>query len=278
MKIITLPDELKLEELQTVQIFDYNSSLEIAKQQIVLNQNAISFLLEGTKEVVFDNSFLSISNSQFLVMKSGHCLMTERLSNDGKYRSILLFFSSEVLQKIIRKNEFDSSKSNKEDSVYAFNYDEFIKGFVRSLLDVSKLSKKVQHKLLELKLEEVMLYLVDKFGMEFLYSLVSHSNDLTQKFTKVVETNMLNKLTIKELAFLCNMSESTFKREFVKYYSESPMKWFQNKRLEYAHHLLTTQQKNASDIYYEVGYESLSSFIQAYKIKFGSTPKQQHKS
>lgn len=36
----------------------------------------------------------------------------------------------------------------------------------------------------------------------------------------------------------------TFKREFEKYYAESPIKWFQNKRLEYAHHLLNKEQKN----------------------------------
>ena len=80
-----------------------------------------------------------------------------------------------------------------------------------------------------------------------------------------------------ELAFLCNMSLSTFKREFQKHYSDSPMKWFQNKRLEYAHHLLYNEQMSSSEIYLEVGYESLSSFIKSYKAKYGVTPKQHHK-
>ena len=62
MKTITLPDELNIESLQPVQIFDYCSSKEIAKQQIILNQNTFSFLIEGNKEVVFDNSTLSIDN------------------------------------------------------------------------------------------------------------------------------------------------------------------------------------------------------------------------
>ena len=73
------------------------------------------------------------------------------------------------------------------------------------------------------------------------------------------------------------MSVSTFKRKFEKHYTESPVKWFQNKRLEYAHHLLYKQQKSSSEIYLEVGYENLSSFIQAYKSKYGVTPKQHHK-
>jgi len=77
-------------------VYDYESSTEISKQQILLNKNTFSFLQEGTKEVFFDNSTYAIDNSQFLLMKSGHCLMTEKRSNESKYyRSILFFFSNE---------------------------------------------------------------------------------------------------------------------------------------------------------------------------------------
>ncbi len=277
MKAITLPDELNIENSQSVQIFDYSSSNEIAKQQIILNKNTFSFLIEGNKEVVFDNSTLSIDNSKFLIMKSGHCLMTEKLSDIRNYRSVLLFFASETLLKFIRKNELNKTELNEYKSVYSFRYDEFIYRFVNSLLDISKLSQNIQKKLLEVKLEEIMLYLIAIYGTEFLYSLLEKSNDTSQNFIQTVETNWMNKLSLKELAFLCNMSVSTFKREFEKHYAESPIKWFQNKRLEYAHHLIFQEQKSSSEIYFEVGYESLSSFIQAYKSKFGITPKQHHK-
>ena len=277
MKTITLPDELDLENLQSVNIFDYCSSKEIAKQQIILNQHTFSFLMKGNKEVVFNNSTLSIDNSKFLIMKSGHCLMTEKLSSAQNYRSVLLFFSNDVLLKFIRKNELNRKESNVYKSVYSFKYDEFIERFVNSLLDISKLSKNIQKRMLEVKFEEIILYLTEKYGTEFLYSFSEKSNDTSQKFIQTVETNWMSKLTLKELAFLCNMSVSTFKREFEKYYAESPIKWFQNKRLEYAHHLLNKEQKKSSEIYLEVGYENLSSFIQAYKSKYGITPKQHHK-
>lgn len=277
MKTITLPDELNIESLQPVQIFDYCSSKEITKQQIILNQNTFSFLLEGNKEVVFDNSTLSIDNSKFLIMKSGHCLMTEKLSNTQNYRSVLLFFSNEILLKFIRENGLNRNKLSEYKSVYSFKYDEFIQRFINSLLDISILTKDVQKKLIEVKFKEIMLYLIAIYGTEFLHSLSEKSNDASQKFIQTVETNWMNKLSLNELAFLCNMSLSTFKREFEKHYTESPKKWFQNKRLEYAHHLLYKEQKSASEIYVEVGYESLSSFIQAYKSKYGITPKQHHK-
>lgn len=277
MHTITIPDELNLENSLAVQVFDYSSSKGVSKQQIILNQNTFSFLIEGTKEVVFDNSALSIDDSQFLVMKSGNCLMTEKLSEVSNYRSVLLFFSNEMLSKFIRKIELEKIESKGYQSVFAFEYDEFLKRFVESLVDLSKLSKNLQNKILEVKLEEIMLYLVEKHGTDFLYSLSVNADNTTQKLIQVIENSHLNKLTLKELAFLCNMSVSTFKREFEKHYSESPIKWFQNKRLEFAHFLLQQKQKNPSEVYFEVGYENLSSFTQAYKSKYGVTPKHHQK-
>ncbi|WP_343613742.1 AraC family transcriptional regulator [Flavobacterium sp.] len=273
MKTITLPDEMNLEKSQQVHVVGYSSSKDVSKQQIILNQNIISFLIEGTKEVIFDNEALSITPSKFIIMRSGNCLMTEkRVSETSLYKSVLLFFSNEMLHNFIRKIASEKSESIEPKSVYAFDYDDFLKRFVDSLADISNLSKTVQPKILEVKFEEIMLYLTDKYGTDFLYALITNRDDAAQKFIRTIENSHLSKLNLKELAFLCNMSVSTFKREFEKYYSESPMKWFQNKRLEHAHYLLSLE-KSPSEVYFEAGYENLSSFSQAYKIKYGVTPK-----
>jgi AraC-like DNA-binding protein len=275
MKTITLPDELNLDSSLSIEIYNYESAQEISKQQIILNKNTFSFLQEGTKEVFFDNSSYSINNSQFLLMKSGHCLMTEKLSNIQEYyRSVLFFFSNEAVLKFIRKFELNPTSAKTYYSTYSFSYDSFIRRFVNSLLDISKLSKSIQKNILDAKFEEIMLYLIEFEGVDFLYSLISNSDNQSQKLIQTIESNKLNKLTIKELSFLCNMSVSTFKRKFEKSYAMSPIKWFQDKRLEQAAYLLKQDNKRPSDIYIEMGYENLSNFITAFKTKFGVTPKQ----
>ncbi|MDW7693986.1 AraC family transcriptional regulator [Flammeovirgaceae bacterium SG7u.111] len=275
MKIISLPAELTVDDSSPITIYDYNSSQEISKQQIILTKNTFSFLVKGTKEVIMDNSSLAINNAEFLLMKAGHCLMTEKLSNsDQHYRSILLFFSNEAVLQFIRKFELRPVAKPKPQSVQSFSYDAFINGFIKSLIDITRLPQKTQRKLMELKFEEIMLYLVETKGADFLFSITTFTDNQTQHFINVVENNKLNKLTLKELAFLANMSISSFKREFQKCYAEPPIKWFQDRRLEYASYLLKQEKRRPSDIYLEIGYENLSSFIQAFKIKFGVTPKQ----
>lgn len=93
MKTITIPDEMNLEKAQLVHVVDYNSSKDVSKQQIILNQNIISFLIEGTKEVIFDNAASSIDSSKFIIMRSGNCLMTEKRFREIQITKAYFYFS-----------------------------------------------------------------------------------------------------------------------------------------------------------------------------------------
>jgi len=278
MSTITLPDELNLNSSHSIEIYDYVNIQEISKQKIVLSKNTFSFLQNGTKEVFFDNSSRLINNSQFSLMKAGNSLTIKKSYNDEmKYRSILLFFSNESVFNFIRKFQLKPQDNASYASMYSFDYDLYIKGFTKSILNISKLSKSIQQNILDAKFEEIMLYLIATKGVNFIYSLISNSDNSTQKFIQIVENNIVNKLSIKELSFLTNMSESSFKRLFKKHFKSSPGAWFREKRLEHSAFLLRNKSKRPSDIYQEVGYENLSNFTQAFKIKFGVTPKKYQK-
>ncbi len=275
MNIYTLPEYLQIETSGAFKVYDYKTSQECSKQMVALQQNTFSFLMDGNKEVFADKTSIAIENSSFLLMKSGNCLMTEKLSNTiTNYRSILLFFSDESVLKFINKYKITKPKHEKKHSIYAFKYDDFLKTFVDGLIKISQLKPDLQETLLELKFEELMLYLKEAKGNDFLFSLITTVDSQHEHFIDIVHSNTLNKLSLKELSFLANMSVSTFKREFKKQFEASPSKWFQDKRLEHAAYLLRQQAKRPSDIFEDVGYESLSNFIQAFKAKFGVTPKQ----
>ena len=275
MEVVNLPDNLKIEGSFSFKLFDYETSKECFRQMVFLKLNTFSFLMEGSKEVFSDRTSVSIQNSGFLLMKAGNCLMTEKLPDTtDNYRSILFFFSNDSLLRFIQKHHLETTKKYNPESVYSFRYDPFIKTFVNGLIDISKLNSAIQSKLLEIKFEELMLYLVDTNGVDFIFSLISNVNSHQRHFIEIVERNKLNKLTIKELSFLSNMSVSTFKREFEKHFHDSPGQWFLEKRLEHSAFLLKNKSKRPSDIYEEIGYENLSNFIQAFRTKFGITPKQ----
>lgn len=242
---------------------------------VSLQQNTFSFLIEGSKEVYADKTSISIEKSNFLLMKMGHCLMTEKLPNAiDSYRSILFFFSNKSLLAFIQKYKITKAKKDNQKSIYSFQYDGFLKTFVTGLMDITKLNSEIQSKLLEVKFEELMIYLKETQGVDFIFSLITNVDSQFQHFNEIVETNKLNKLTVKELSFLSNMSISTFKREFEKQFNCPPSRWFLEQRLAHAAFLMKSKSKRPSDIFEEIGYENLSNFVQAFKARFGMTPKQ----
>ena len=80
-------------------------------------------------------------------------------------------------------------------------------------------------------------------------------------------------LSVDQLASLAGYSISTFKRKFVAAYKCSPHKWIQNMRLNEAEGLIKFTDKTISEVGFEVGFENISHFIQAFRQKFGITPK-----
>ncbi|WP_268849339.1 helix-turn-helix domain-containing protein [Flavobacterium aestivum] len=274
MDIQHLPNDLNIDTESEVQIFDYHITSPSVKNKVMLKKNAFSFLLEGTKELITQDKTTAINNDAFLLIKSGNCLMTENLSETNTYQSILLFFDDEILLKFSQKNKLTTTVNSNSKPYEIFQYDDYILHFVKSLIKIKEYNNSLQRSLLQTKFEEILTYLIHKNGTEFLNNILTYQDSQKRHFTEVIESNKLNNLTIQELSFLCNMSISTFKRNFEQHYQTSPIKWFQEKRLEYSAYLLSNKKKRPVDIYYEVGFESLSSFTQAFKIKYNTTPKQ----
>ncbi len=271
-----LPDILNVDQDSDIQLYYYQTFSSLNKGKIQLNKNTFSFLREGTKEIIGDdNHSKKIFNDQFLIIKSGNCLMTEHISESNKtYKSTLLFFSDEKLLRFIEERIPNLIAKPKPKSHLIIDYDDFIELFVQSLNQIRQFEPDKQKRLLEIKFEEIMTYLYQREGMGFINQLMQNKDSKQVRLETVVDQYKYHKLSISEIAFLSRMSLSTFKREFAKLYHQTPMKWFHNKRLEHAAFLLEYEGKRAVDIFEEVGYETLSSFVQAFKKKYDLTPKQ----
>lgn len=275
MNIQNLPNDLNIDSQSEVQIFDYQVTTSSVKNKVMLNKHIFSFLLEGTKALITHDERITINNDKFILIKSGNYLMTENLlSGTNAYRSVLLFFNDDMLLKLAQKNNLSKTVNSGSKPYEIFQYDDYIHDFVRSLIKIKTHDNTLKNKLLKTKFEEILLYLLHKNGTAFLDNILTGQDSQSRHFTSVIESNKLNNLTIQELSFLCNMSISTFKRNFEKHYQTSPIKWFQEKRLEHSAYLLSTKKMRPIDIYSEIGFESLSSFTQAFKVKYNTTPKQ----
>lgn len=278
MDIINLPENLfeGNHNSSELQIANYEVYKNASKNKINLNKNVISFLLDGQKDIHFSNDIVSINDTQSLLISSSNFLMTE-LVGTSSYQCLLFFFSQKNISDFLLKHspQFNQNKPTITAHYFLIEKDNFIVHYINSLKHSFGLHKTISQKILELKFEEIMLYLANKYGQPFfayLNSLLTSERELS--FKKVIEKNLYTNLNIEEVAFLCNMSASTFKRKFISIYQESPGKWFQQKRLNKARELLLNNKATPSEIYMEFGYDSLSNFSTAFKNEFGYSPKQ----
>ncbi len=100
----------------------------------------------------------------------------------------------------------------------------------------------------------------------------SRNNQIADAIAWLKE-NYRQPLKIEELAHKFNMAGSSFYRHFSKVTSLSPLQYQKRLRLYEAQRLMLSENLDAANAAYEVGYESASQFNREYKRMFGMPPK-----
>jgi AraC-like DNA-binding protein len=265
--------------MDTFSIYTYTSDRQAPRNKIFLPQNLVSLLEQGEKVVYYADNKTTITDDQFAILSSGNCLMTEKLPVNNSYRSTMLFFDNTALAKFFVKyasiiDKISSKPDKTKKPFLVFDKDEFIQTYIASLKLIQSKPAAFSDKIIELKFEELMLHLLEKYPNEILSFQTKNQEEYSDfEIRKAVELNITNNLTLAELAFLCHTSISTFKRKFVKLYNKTPSQYFLQQKMEIAKSLLL-QNENPSEVFYKVGYENHSSFSQSFKQVFGISPKQ----
>lgn len=255
-------------------VYDFKMTNDVVKSKVNLSMNMFSFLQVGKKQVHFAGTSIAVNKNQSLLLKKGNWLWTELLDTEAIYFCKLFFFSEKILKEFLEKHTQNNQIVTDEIPYFIIRNDAYITSYLNSLSTICNAPAIFMDNLLSVKFEELMLYLLQKYGRKFEIYLYSLIIDETTAFKKIVESKIHSNLKLSEIAFLCNMSLSTFKRHFISEYHVSPGKWLQEKRLQKAKETLQEGILKPSDIYLDFGYNNLSNFSIAFKNKFGFSPKE----
>lgn len=265
---------------RSVRVITYASSNTSIKNRIILDWHLFSFLMEGEKVVSYASGTKTITPDSFFFLPYGNCLMSEKIARNGLYKSVLMFVSRKALNDFFKSYPIKSKNVQKparpmEVEPMALPKDDYLRHFISSLELASAGGNPADEHIARLKLDELMMYLLrkDESLVGYFHSLCTEWDE-DAELRKVVNVHIQSSITVEELAFLCNMSLSTFKRKFAKVFGDAPKQWFFKMRMQRAADLLKDQGLKASEIYEQLGYENLSSFVQAFKKFHGLTPKQ----
>jgi AraC-like DNA-binding protein len=250
----------------------YREKDSVGKNRVVFSHYAISFVLNGQKELYRSAGNTLISSHQGILIPGGHSIIAERTLNDDLYSSLIAFFPRELVTNFLAKKEITAhhNHSTAVSPYLLFSRTPFLNEYLRGLIALIESGQQLSDAMALHKLEELLLTVYELFPVQF-PSLFLDEEIGQLSLKQLIEDNLLNNLTLEELAFLANRSLSSFKRDFESLYNIAPQRYIRDRKLEIAG-TEVLKGKSVSEIYHIYGYDNPSNFNTAFKKKYGLTP------
>jgi AraC-like DNA-binding protein len=103
-------------------------------------------------------------------------------------------------------------------------------------------------------------------------SISKDEREKLQNAKEILQDNMDNPPSLSELSRQIGMNTFKLKKNFKEVFGVPVFKYLQNERLSKAHNLIRNQKMTIQEAAWHVGYDSLSSFSNAFSKKFGFRP------
>lgn len=98
--------------------------------------------------------------------------------------------------------------------------------------------------------------------------------DKLNEVRDILIANLENPPSLTEISKQIGLNTTKLKKEFKAVFGVPVFKYLHNERLSAAHKLISEQQTTVQEAAWQVGYDSLSSFSNAFAKKFGYRPSQ----
>lgn len=256
-------------------IVEYTNATESEYNDVLLTKSAIVYIKQGCKVITINGEKRTIQSGNLFLATKGDYIMSEYLPQYGDFQSIMLFFDNAHIKEITANiATFTTICTDSQGCLHIIESNSSIKTFYQSIAQILDDKNTVYLKeILELKIRELIYILLTNPASkrqteEFLQK---SKEQIVVNMSQVLEDNIYSAISVSSLARLCNMSISTFKRQFNSRYGTAPMEWVTQRRLEKALQLLQTTDKQISDIAYECGFESYVHFARRFKAKYGES-------
>jgi AraC-like DNA-binding protein len=241
-----------------------------------ISNHVVSVVLEGEQHIrTYEDEIIRVKAGEVLFIPRGMYYVTDLLPEGGNFRSLLFYFDDAIIQEFLSTSKVTEVSREEVPDHLKFGSVPTLQLFADSLISFYQKQQIKDKNLLKLKILE-LLHLLNSLAEEQQFANFLFRLTLPKKrnITTFMEKNFAKPLKIEDYAYLTGRSMSSFRRDFKTFYDVTPQRWLKERRLEKAASLLTNEETSVTQVAFEVGYENISYFIQAFKTQFGQSPKQ----
>ncbi|MEK3913027.1 AraC family transcriptional regulator [Paenibacillus sp. FSL H7-0331] len=247
---------------------------EIKTGRMYLQDHVLLVVLEGVYIVRYGDQEYTVRKNEMVLLHKGIVIKYEKYGEEDSRHVLdymMFFLKDELVHEFMRISSFPSSKpvSTAPAAVHSVNVR--LLSYIASLKPYFEEPEGIQDELIKLKMLELLFDILDA-DKGLLSRILQLRQQRHTSIVEVMEKNLLNPVSLQDLAYLSGRSLSTFKRDFRKIYNEPAFQWIRNRRLEKAKELLTHSGISITEVCLATGFENVSHFSKVWKRKYGVPP------
>ena len=124
---------------------------------------------------------------------------------------------------------------------------------------------------------EILSYMLNRFKKQDQSyqnkELKDKDRDAIKKAVDYIDSNIAQAGTVNELALIAGVNTNKLQEGFQKIYGKTVNEYIRDIRLTRSLHMLSSGNKNVSEVVYELGLSSRSYFSKIFKAKYGVSPR-----
>lgn len=247
-----------------------------------ISRYAIGYVMRGRKYIYDGDRRLELNRGDMFFMNIG-CHYIEDTPMDGKpFEQIVFFYTCNELRHIlsILDNDYRLRIVNNHVCTNCYRRD-FVSypawptaknffGGINQYLNEEVFAGEPAAEML--KATELIYLIVTNDECCLKNKVLNEMALAPENMEQIVQKHIFDNIELKELAALCNQSVTSFKREFMAQFHDTPHRWFMKRRMSHARLMLTSTNKTVATISAECGFTNTSHFIKLFKNEYGSTP------
>ncbi len=244
---------------------------EISPEQFI-PEHTFAYVIKGVLNGYDGNEYMSLKSGECCLARKNRLARYNKEKVNNELEKVFVFFDEAFLKKFQEKYKSETKVFGSANTFIPIKENELLPNFIDSLQPYYNHGI-IKEPFADVKREELLLILLQKqpdlAGVFFDFGIPQKTN-----IEEFMNKNFKFNISIERFAFMTGRSLSAFKREFETTFNETPNRWLVRKRLQEAYFLIEKNKQKPSDIYLDLGFETLSHFSFAFKKQFGYPPTQ----
>lgn len=265
----------------------YETNVPFKGMNFNFDHPSVSMMLQGEKKVQWNDEVFDFGTRKILIPEKQQLLTVDidEASHEQPIKCAILTIDEQFVHSFydeitsIQNKDWLDVIGEKEILNYFVSEEGLlINSFFNLLNDRTTLKEKMNHLdyIFQLKMKELTYLILQSKARKLILKQAIAQNNPLYEVINYINTQFKEKIKISDLAKIACMSESSLFMKFKENFGCSPNHYIIQKRLEYAHNLLTKKIKHLtiSEISYMSGFNNVEHFNRKFKEVYNTNPKQ----